>query len=98
MENEQAERGTGRPNPSREEIKFSGATGDDREMLIFSVQLTTSRIGNLTRLVHILLFNVMTMKVYRISIYTMTTVQVHYKTKGIIYKLVRVKIITTSTW
>ena len=41
-------RGTGRPNLSRE-TKFSGANGD-REILFFLVQLTTSRIGNLTRL------------------------------------------------
>ena len=40
------------PNPSRE-TKFSGANGD-REKLIFPVQLTTSRIGNLTQLIHIL--------------------------------------------
>ena len=39
----------GLPNPSRE-AKFSGANGD-REIFIISVQLTTSRIGNLTRLV-----------------------------------------------
>ena len=50
-------RGTGRPNPSCE-TKFSGANGH-REILIFPVQLTTSRIGNLTRLIHTLL-NVMT--------------------------------------
>ena len=35
--------------------KFSGANGD-REMFIFPVQLTTSRIGNLTRLIHTLLY------------------------------------------
>ena len=46
-------RGTGRLNPSRE-TKFSGANGD-REMFIFPVQLTTSRIGKLTRLIHTLL-------------------------------------------
>ena len=34
------------PNPSRE-TEFSGANGD-REILIFPVQLTASRIGNLT--------------------------------------------------
>ena len=44
--------GTALPNPSRE-TKFSGANGE-REILIIPVQLTTSRIGNLTRLVHIL--------------------------------------------
>ena len=37
------------PKPSRE-AKFSGAN-EDREKSIFSVQLTTSRIGNLTRLI-----------------------------------------------
>ena len=50
-------RGTGRPNPSRE-TKFSGANGD-REMFIFPFQPTTSRIGNLVRLIRTLL-NVMT--------------------------------------
>ena len=37
------------------ETKFSGTHGD-REILIFPVQLTTSRIGNLTRFVHTLLY------------------------------------------
>ena len=41
-------RGTGRLNPSRE-TSFSGTHGD-RGILIFLVQLTTSRIGNLTNL------------------------------------------------
>ena len=36
------------PNPSRE-TKFSGVNAD-REIFFFRVQLTTSRIGNLTRL------------------------------------------------
>ena len=54
-------RGTGRSNPSRE-TKFSGANGD-RENGIFSVQLVTSRIGNLTRLIHTLL-HVMTIHTY----------------------------------
>ena len=44
----------GRLNPSRE-TKFSGTHGD-RGILIFPVQLTTSRIGNLTRLIHTLLY------------------------------------------
>ena len=43
---------TGLPNPSHE-TEFSGADGD-REMSFFPVQLTTSRIGNLTRLIHTL--------------------------------------------
>ena len=42
----------GLPNPSRE-TKFSGANAD-REIFIFPVQLTTCRIGNLTRLIHTL--------------------------------------------
>ena len=41
-------------NPSRE-TKFSGTHGD-RGVFIFPVQLTTSRIGNLTRLIHTLLY------------------------------------------
>ena len=53
MENEQDDEGTGRPNPSRE-IKFSGANGD-REIFSFPLQLTASRIGNYTRLIHALL-------------------------------------------
>ena len=43
--------------------KFSGTHGD-REIFIFPVQLTTSRIGNLTRLIHTLLY-VMTIHTYR---------------------------------
>ena len=42
-------RGTELPNPSRE-TEISGANGD-REISIFPVQLNTSRIGNLTRLI-----------------------------------------------
>ena len=44
----------GRLNPSRE-TKFSGTHGD-RGILIFPVQLTTSRIGNLTQSIHTLLY------------------------------------------
>ena len=40
-------------NPSRE-TKLSGTYGD-RGIFIFPVQLTTSRIGNLTLLIHTLL-------------------------------------------
>ena len=54
-------RGTGRLNPSRE-TKFSG-TYEDRGMFIFPVQLTTIRIGNLTRLIYTLLY-VMTVHTY----------------------------------
>ena len=52
VENEQND-GTELPNLSRK-TKVSGANRD-RGMLIFPDQLTTSRIGNLTRLVHTLL-------------------------------------------
>ena len=38
-----------------EQTKFSGASGD-REIFIFPVQLTTSRIGNLNWFIHTLLF------------------------------------------
>ena len=51
----------GQLNPSRE-TKFSGTHGD-MGMFIFPVQLTTSRIGNLTRLIHTLLY-VMTLHRY----------------------------------
>ena len=44
----------GRLNPSRE-TKCPGTYGD-RGILIFPVQLTTSRTGNLTRLIHTLLY------------------------------------------
>ena len=42
----------GTTEPSRE-TEFSGTHGD-RGVIIFPVQLTTSRIGNLTRLIHTL--------------------------------------------
>ena len=46
----------GMPNPSRQ-TEFSGANGD-REKNMFPVQLTTSRIGNLTRLILLLLYGI----------------------------------------
>ena len=49
---EYGDRGTGLPNPSREN-KCSGANAD-REIFIFLFQLITCRIGNLTRLIHTL--------------------------------------------
>ena len=52
----------GRLNPSRE-TKFSGAYYGDRGIFIFPVQLTTSSIGNLTRLIHTLQY-VMTIQTY----------------------------------
>ena len=50
VENEQAD------------AEFSGANRD-REKIIFPVQLTTSKIGNLTRLIHTLLYG-MTIHTY----------------------------------
>ena len=44
----------GLPNPSRE-TEFSGVNAY-REIFIFPVQLTTSRIGNLSRLIHTLAY------------------------------------------
>ena len=52
------------PKPSRE-TKFSG-TNADRGILIFPVQLTTSRIGNLTQLIILLLY-VMTIHTYMVA-------------------------------
>ena len=53
----------GLSNPSRE-TKFSGANAD-REILISPVQLTTGRIGNLTRLIHTLpLYVCVTIHIY----------------------------------
>ena len=60
-------RGTGRPNPPRE-TKFSGANGN-REIFIFPIRLITSRIGNLTRLIHTPLL-VITIQHYTIHICT----------------------------
>ena len=47
-------RGTGRPNLSCV-AKILGANGDREIFIIFPVQLTTSRTGNFTRLIHTLL-------------------------------------------
>ena len=49
---DQAAAGRDCPHPSRD-TKLSGANAD-REVFIFLVKLTTSRIGNLTRLVRTL--------------------------------------------
>ena len=53
----------GRPTSSRE-TKFSGANGD-REIPIFCVQLTMTRIDNLTQLIHNLLY-AMTVNTYQV--------------------------------
>ena len=49
----------GTAEPVSRETRFSGANAD-REILVFLVQLTTSRINNLTRLILLLLQYVMT--------------------------------------
>ena len=56
------------------ETKFSGTHGD-RGIFIFPVQLTTSRIGDLTRLIHTLLY-VVTIHAY-IHTYIHTN-EIHY--------------------
>ena len=53
----------GLPNPSPE-TKLSGANAD-REIFLFPVQLTTSRVGNLTQLIHILAIRV-TIHTYKV--------------------------------
>ena len=63
VENKRDDAGTGRPNLSREP-KFSGANGTGEKL--FTVQLTTSRIGKHTRLIHILL-QVLTMHTSHVS-------------------------------
>ena len=50
---EPADAGRDLPNPSHE-TKFSGANGDRGEISFPAQLLTTSRISNLTRLIHIL--------------------------------------------
>ena len=70
-------RGTGRLNPSRE-TKFSGLYGD-RGIFIFPVQLTTSRIGNLTLLIHTLLY-VMTTQTYIHNTYIHTYIHTYVHT------------------
>ena len=56
----------GLPNLSRE-TKISGANAD-RHIFIFPVQLTTGRIGNLTRLIHTTLAICVTVHTYIHSI------------------------------
>ena len=64
MENEQAVVQDGTAKPVSRETKISGANGD-REKYIFSHdQLTTSRIGDHTRLIHTLL-KIMYIHTYR---------------------------------
>ena len=53
MENERADAGRDGPTRPYRETEFSGANGD-RENIMFPVQLTTSRVGNHSRLIHTL--------------------------------------------
>ena len=67
----------GLPNPSRE-TKFSGTHGD-RGIFIFPVQLTTSRIGNLTRLIHTLAICVTIHKLLLSLIHTFSVLYLQLK-------------------
>ena len=58
LQPEHGDEQTGLPNLSRE-TKFSGAN-DGREKIIVPVQLTTSRIGNITRLTLLVVFTLKT--------------------------------------
>ena len=64
----------GLPNPSRE-TKFSGANAD-REIFSFPVQLTTSRIGKLTRLIHTLAICVIRRADMKIQPYVLLRVEI----------------------
>ena len=70
-------------NPSRE-TNFSGAYRD-REIFIFSIQLTTSRIGNLTRLIYSLLC------VMTIHKYTHTYIHTHTDTRQVMYAFLPIR-------
>ena len=55
LENEQTDAGRdGRMHFARSNSQVQ--TGTDKKIFIFSFELTTSRIGNLTRLIHTLLY------------------------------------------
>ena len=55
-QNEQADARDGSERVSRIQIIRRERTETDREIFVFPVELTTSRIGNLTRLIHTRLF------------------------------------------
>ena len=57
-----------RDGTAERETKFSGTYGD-RGKFIFPVQLTTNRIGNLTRLIHTLLYVMTIHIIYTMHIY-----------------------------
>ena len=65
MENEKADAGRDETAEPVSRDQISGANGD-REIFTFPVQLATSRIGNLTRLIHTLLY-VMTIRARLVS-------------------------------
>ena len=65
----------GRPNPSRQ-AKFLGAIGD-REILIFLVQLSTSRVGILTQLIYTLLYVMTTYTYIHTCIHTYINTYIH---------------------
>ena len=72
VENDEADAGCdgrtclARPNPQ--------ARNRDREIFIFSVQLTTSRIGNYTWLIHTLLKVLVTSQIHFCSVITHDTI------------------------
>ena len=70
-----------RDGAAEPETKFSGTHGD-KGIFIFPVQLTTSRIGNLTRLIHTLL--------YVMTIHTYILPRVRWHKASIVLKVVRV--------
>ena len=65
----------GTAEPLARETTFSGANGE-REIFIFPVQLTTSRIGTLTRLILLLL--------YVMNIHTYTHTGKNVEQKGLV--------------
>ena len=62
----------GTAEPVSRETKLSGANGD-REILLFPVQLTTSRIGNLTQLIHTLLLYVIDYTYFALNVVVATS-------------------------
>ena len=73
-------------NTIRYEFIIQYSLHGDRGIFIFSVQLTTSRIGNLTRLIHTLLY-VMTIHTY-IHIHGLLRVLDYYNEMARVYVLV----------
>ena len=75
------------------ETKFSGANVD-REIFMFPVQLTTSRIGDLIRLIRTLLY-VMTTYIY---IYIYIHIYIEREIESYIFNRVRLPILLVVSW